>query len=1183
MSVIIRLQNLPWSANALDIRGFFRGLAIPDGGVHIVGGENGDAFIAFSTDEDARQAMMHDRGKINEVQIRLLLSSRAEMQKVIETARQQSLALQLQMTGSKPAAIIPQTNQQSLPTPQPPVITTNSLHTILSNQAHLQVNNFNPVQAYTSVSQQQKSSYAGSADVNRTSRETSRDRRRSDSKERRRSRSNDRSGNRRRRDRSRTRSRDRKLRRGGSRRSRSRDRSHERSRDRSRDRSNRDRDRNGNRGSRKDSRDVDSGFYSHDRSVDRKKSPEKSLEPPKILPPTPMWNILPTNAYTTTSFAANYTAQALQSAAAAGVMDPEINSAFNSPNQSAVKMGFNSPSDSNASAGNKSAALKPAQDVSALSFLNINQLENRPTFAFQNPYTQASNSQTSNNQNDSSQSSMMKDQSSSRFQQSNQYNKDGGSNNQEGWQDAFGRNIPKGDTGNKRFEFQRKNENRKDIEEENSCVKISNMCPSTSYSDIRRFFSGLYIPNNGIKMINDPHGLRVGTAFIRFVRALNVPKALVRDGTTFKNKKISLEAVSDAEFAEAVDSFKPARNMRYNDNNNRGNYDHPRYNDNKREERDSSSYRDDKPRSRGSDKPFSILYVKDIPPYSTQQDVMKMFSSYTILDILLTHKPDNRREIIAYVKFHRVEDAQAAYEEHSNHRINQRPVRIHIATEEEYEDAKEQMRIENERQLKEQKEQEEIENRKRAEAEAEALAKADNPTEENGDEEENPEEGEKEDQADQNDAIAVDSDDRNRDSTQYNDDETNADYEQMEDDEEFNNEDGENYFNDESSQQGESKNSNPSNPFNGIPSLLDMPSPNKNEPEKNSDPRLRQGRPSRFDTPKINPEQMAPQLNNFILIKNCEYKTSIQMVGEYFMSHNFMPNHIEMLRNHRNQPCGEFILELRNGQEAEQALCLNNNRFNSRALRVSLISPQQIADRLNKPFMNFFPSNGNFQQQPNNMMMMMQNQGPRNNNFNNMGGGNYNNNRNGMDRSNMFSPDNQGGGNHHQFRGGNNNMMGPRNFNGPPNNMNNMQNNRKNNPFNKNQPNANVFEDSNQSNNEVIDLDADTGDAEDVEGEEDDNDNGGGVGSDGIPEKFTRPGCVVEMENVPYRSDLKDIIEFFDGFKVKAEDIIRRYNDDGSPTGDARVAFNTPEEAKMAFETKRQKSILNRTIFLNLL
>lgn len=44
-----------------------------------------------STDEDARQAMLSDGGCIKDVQIRLLLSSRNEMQKVIETARQQSI------------------------------------------------------------------------------------------------------------------------------------------------------------------------------------------------------------------------------------------------------------------------------------------------------------------------------------------------------------------------------------------------------------------------------------------------------------------------------------------------------------------------------------------------------------------------------------------------------------------------------------------------------------------------------------------------------------------------------------------------------------------------------------------------------------------------------------------------------------------------------------------------------------------------------------------------------------------------------------------------------------------------------------------------------------------------------------------------------------------------------------
>jgi len=94
MSVIIRLQNLPWTANAADIRQYFLGLSIPEGGVHIVGGQLGDAFIAFSTDEDARQAMASDGGMLKDARVKLFLSSRSEMQKIIEDTRQQHLALQ---------------------------------------------------------------------------------------------------------------------------------------------------------------------------------------------------------------------------------------------------------------------------------------------------------------------------------------------------------------------------------------------------------------------------------------------------------------------------------------------------------------------------------------------------------------------------------------------------------------------------------------------------------------------------------------------------------------------------------------------------------------------------------------------------------------------------------------------------------------------------------------------------------------------------------------------------------------------------------------------------------------------------------------------------------------------------------------------------------------------------------
>lgn len=84
MSIIIRLQNLPISAKTGDIRKFFGGLRIPDGGVHILGGEKGDAFIAFMSDEDARLAMRKDGGRIKDSRLKLFLSSRMEMQHEVE-------------------------------------------------------------------------------------------------------------------------------------------------------------------------------------------------------------------------------------------------------------------------------------------------------------------------------------------------------------------------------------------------------------------------------------------------------------------------------------------------------------------------------------------------------------------------------------------------------------------------------------------------------------------------------------------------------------------------------------------------------------------------------------------------------------------------------------------------------------------------------------------------------------------------------------------------------------------------------------------------------------------------------------------------------------------------------------------------------------------------------------------
>lgn len=84
MAVVIRLQGLRVTAGSEDIRRFFTGLKIPDGGVHIIGGERDEAFIIFASDEDARRAMIRSGGVIRGSPVTLLLSSKAEMQNMLD-------------------------------------------------------------------------------------------------------------------------------------------------------------------------------------------------------------------------------------------------------------------------------------------------------------------------------------------------------------------------------------------------------------------------------------------------------------------------------------------------------------------------------------------------------------------------------------------------------------------------------------------------------------------------------------------------------------------------------------------------------------------------------------------------------------------------------------------------------------------------------------------------------------------------------------------------------------------------------------------------------------------------------------------------------------------------------------------------------------------------------------------
>ncbi|XP_075069884.1 RNA-binding protein 12B-B-like [Mixophyes fleayi] len=86
MSITLRLEGLSSAANSRDIREYFFGLEIPLGGVTVIGGKRGEAFVNFITWEDARRAIQQSGRPLKDSTIYVSLSSNEEMQQTLEKA-----------------------------------------------------------------------------------------------------------------------------------------------------------------------------------------------------------------------------------------------------------------------------------------------------------------------------------------------------------------------------------------------------------------------------------------------------------------------------------------------------------------------------------------------------------------------------------------------------------------------------------------------------------------------------------------------------------------------------------------------------------------------------------------------------------------------------------------------------------------------------------------------------------------------------------------------------------------------------------------------------------------------------------------------------------------------------------------------------------------------------------------
>lgn len=609
------------------------------------------------------------------------------------------------------------------------------------------------------------------------------------------------------------------------------------------------------------------------------------------------------------------------------------------------------------------------------------------------------------------------------------------------------------------------------------CVRIRNLCNLTNYSAIRKFFVGLLIPNDGIKMINDSDGNRTGQAYVRFARPNFVQLAIQRSNQKLGRNIIKIEELDEKTYEEAIDAYRPPRRNNYRDHDrdrdrryrrNSRDYSDDDDDDDDDDERNSSKGNSDNDRddvmciSDSNDSkespPFTTVLIEDLPPFTKEQDIMKLFSSYPLVHIVMAKRP---KMFSSYVKFHSADDARAAVKNTACHKISFKTVYISACSEEEFETARKEFSGELDLDI--------------------GMPKAnveDNSSSSN----------------DKNDANDI----KSPNTSVQNDD----------------------YMNDGSNDMA--------NPIAGV-SLENIPGVNLNDPRINTAKfpflkNINNPTDAKHSTERIDPRtkstiqasipnntfngfgidastMMAQQQSMMdmnmsmnevccILIENMEYRTTEMEIVEWIQGKaNLTPIRIQLLVNERNQTNGNGFIQFANNEQASRAMeLLDKAQFKSRVVHVSLAPWQQIMTTiqtitqiLRENGFDGIDTSGNI---------------PRQQRFNN------NNPNNRFPNNNRFN------------NNGHNNRM--------PNNR----------PNNRNGGNMN--------------------------------------------------GCIVSMSNVPYKATVDDILDFFSDFDLCADDIMRRYNDEGKPTGDARVRFESPSEARRAIDLRDKCRLTNRPVYLQL-
>lgn len=183
-----------------------------------------------------------------------------------------------------------------------------------------------------------------------------------------------------------------------------------------------------------------------------------------------------------------------------------------------------------------------------------------------------------------------------------------------------------------------------------NCVLLQILPKECSENYVRKFFRGLHIPPDGIKIVRD-----TGTVYVRFMSSEDTRLALKRSGEKLENAFVLVKRAKEKEVKKCLASVWLSGVKK----------EMERSSAKRRQEEDSHKTETSRSDYQILNKEFVCIVVDGLPSYITEQHVMKLFDEFTVTDVVLEKRRDYSKrqfywQINPYVQFSTHDDALKA-------------------------------------------------------------------------------------------------------------------------------------------------------------------------------------------------------------------------------------------------------------------------------------------------------------------------------------------------------------------------------------------------------------------------------------------------------------------------------------------------------------------------------------------